>query len=854
MAPTPVDALKTIKTYEYDHKQLANDQNEPGVYYPAKYNAQVGVHHPGVNEDPFNSTCLRKVSNWSKIVPINKFDKSTFNATITKDMIPLSSPKLKALFDKITEVDAADMKEYGRLFKHFIFTDVKEQGYGAKIIASAFISMGYDLAVDKKYNLKPASTSTKDMRFGLLCSTTVYEKPIGVKAKKALLGAYNERPGNSHGYKMRFIILDNGFKEGIDLFDVKYVHLFEPLVTAADQKQAIGRATRFCGQKGIEFHPTRGWPLFVFRYDVTIPANVKESISKILNFGKEEKDKKQIPDTLFQFYMERGGFDMRLLQFAAAIEELTIIGAVDRPLTKSIHGFSIGMDEDNVGSVSMGLDKLFGIGGKGAKAVKAVKAATGSKGAKASKPLSKAPSIADTVYYSLDGSSVSPKSSIGTVSIGTVSPSSKSTTLSKLSTESAIPADELFSSYKMSAVHIPIKATYPAPHSIMNAVEMRRFVLTHYSSMKWPPAKMEDLCSPKTGGASIVEFSPTQNFIRNYFHVDSAYKGLLAWSGIGTGKTCQAIATGSTSFQERGYTILYVTRHTLKSEVWKNMFGQVCNVVLQEKMKAGLVLPDPVKNPSQYISGWLPPISFKQFTNMLLKKNQLYKDMVKINGEDDVLKKTLVIIDEAHKMYDPNIPSAERPDVKILSKMIHNSYEKSGKDSVRMLVMTATPYTSNPMDIISLINLLKPTDDLLPTKFEDFTKTFLDSTGKFTKEGSVKYLNAIAGYVSYLNREKDARQFAYPIIKDVIVPMSINNNKKDVNEGEVKNDKVAQDAQDAIEKELHDKYQPQLDEEIKNLSNVPESFKDKQDECNAIDNKSQKKTCLSKVSKEIKTA
>ena len=71
---------------------------------------------------------------------------------------------------------------------------------------------------------------------------------------------------------MRFIILDSGFKEGIDLFDVKYVHIFEPSLTVADLKQTIGRATRTCGQKGLNFEPNVGWPLFVYNYYIALPT------------------------------------------------------------------------------------------------------------------------------------------------------------------------------------------------------------------------------------------------------------------------------------------------------------------------------------------------------------------------------------------------------------------------------------------------------------------------------------------------------------------------------------------------------------------------------------------------------
>ena len=69
------------------------------------------------------------------------------------------------------------------------------------------------------------------------------------KIKKELLKLFNTRPDNIYGKNIRFIIFDSGFKEGIDLFDVKYVHIFEPSMTIADLKQTIGRATEHVVKK-----------------------------------------------------------------------------------------------------------------------------------------------------------------------------------------------------------------------------------------------------------------------------------------------------------------------------------------------------------------------------------------------------------------------------------------------------------------------------------------------------------------------------------------------------------------------------------------------------------------------------
>jgi hypothetical protein len=116
---------------------------------------------------------------------------------------------------------------------------------------------------------------TRGKNFYLLSSVNVYDQPINVKLKKQMLSNFNQRPSNIHGKEVRFIIMDSGFKEGIDLFDIKYVHIFEPSVNTADQKQVIGRGTRTCGQKGLTFHPTQGWPLHVFVYDMSIPDTIQ---------------------------------------------------------------------------------------------------------------------------------------------------------------------------------------------------------------------------------------------------------------------------------------------------------------------------------------------------------------------------------------------------------------------------------------------------------------------------------------------------------------------------------------------------------------------------------------------------
>jgi hypothetical protein len=494
-----------------------------------------------------------------------------------------------------------------------------------------------------------------------------------VKTKKEILGKFNSRPDNIHGDLARIIIMDSGFKEGIDLFDIKYIHIFEPSVNAADQKQVIGRGTRTCGQKGLEFSPTKGWPLHVFVYDLEIPGSLQSSLLGATS--------------TFDLLMKAMNVDIRLINFGYDIERLSVLGSVDYELNQAVHNFSVNLeDEDEEDQVVFGGRHL--------------------------------------KYGEVKGQRRNNKDH-------------------------------------------------------MTFQKMRTYINENFGQYKWEDVKMENLCAEKGGqsggAASILNYTPSQNFIRNYFKPSAPVKGMLLHHSVGTGKTCSAIAAASTNFEPAGYTILWVTRTTLKNDIWKNMFGQVCNESIRSKIVNGESIPDDPKKQMRLLSkSWrIRPMSYKQFSNLVSKQNDFYKRLVKENGEVDPLRKTLLIIDEAHKLYGGgDLSSLERPDMVALHQSLMNSYAISGEDSVRLLLMTATPITESPMELIKLMNLCKPMDQQMPHTFDAFSSQYLNEEGHFTQKGEHEYLDNIAGHISYLNREKDARQFSQPIVKRVLVPIA----------------------------------------------------------------------------------
>lgn len=603
-------------------------------------------------EGALNKTaeCVRHAMNWSNMKRSNIFGKTSYDPDTVRLDLPKASPKLEALLKKIHALDEIDMERHGKLFKHMIFSDVTKRGFGAKIVAAGLEAAGFTHAYHQDFKLEKSKLAkNKSYNFSILAATQIYTKPISVEFKKKLLDLYNSRPENIHGDLIRIMVLDSGYKEGIDLFDVKYVHLFEPILTYADETQAIGRATRFCGQKGLSFVENEGWKLHVYKYDHTIPKSLRAEFNEhtnSLDMILAEMDK-----------------NIHAINLAKEIERITYEGSVDHSLTENIHK-QVGGTKPNV----------------------------------------------------------------------------------------------------------LLQRIQPPPKPLSREA-MYRFVHAHYPHLKWEEMSLENKCN-QTASSKLLEFSPSQEFIRQYFQPSNPYKGMFLWHSIGSGKTCTAIGAASYSWEVENYTILWVTRGTLRSDVYKNMFENSCLERIRDRIRDGQTIPPDMVHRKKLLSkSWLPPISYRQLNNALKRQNKLYDFLIKRNGYSDPFRKTLLIIDEAHLMLSPAIKEADKPDIQLLKAWLRNSYKLSKENSARVILMSATPITNDPYNFAPLLNLTDVKD--IPEDEEGFVKRYLEKeTLTFTKKGRELFKEDIAGRVSYLNRMKDARQFAQPMVHHVNVPIS----------------------------------------------------------------------------------
>jgi hypothetical protein len=216
---------------------------------------------------------------------------------------------------------------------------------------------------------------------------------------------------------------------------------------------------------------------------------------------------------------------------------------------------------------------------------------------------------------------------------------------------------------------------------------------------------------------------------------------------------------------------------------------------------------------------------------MIKGKNKFYLKMVKINGKEDPFKKTLIVIDEIHKIYSNSLSAIEKPNPAVLQEMIQRSYSISGKNSLRLILMSATPITEDPMSSIKILNLLLENDNRMPENFEMFKTKYCNDNGIITDNKILELMNNIAGLISYIDRSNDKSQFAYPVMNDIICSIdvstsnlesklsNINNNIEEINNNIDKLD-------NKINKKEIKELKAQLKIEEKEKKNIIAKFKE----------------------------
>lgn len=734
------------------------------------------------------ASCIRKTSNTARITRKFLIDSKEYSPEIYTHT---TSSKYATLISKIKELDDDDMAKHGTKFKHFIFTDIREGAFGAKAIAGFLAAAGFDFRMThasriirrkgKEVQTRHGTTKLieKDSVYGgsnsfaLLQSLPLWKTPLSVETKKRILTVFNSRPDNIHGEHLRILVLDSKYKEGIDLFDVKYVHLMEPAIASSDLKQAVGRATRFCGQRGLNFVPKRGWPLQVYIYKTILPQRKPFLLP-------DHKNTIESVDA-HELMLANSGIDLALINTTKELTILAILTAVDYDLNYKINNFAAEPAVLDEPSSVLEIIQRGGATGNNMINIYDISEMTHANIEKCMKRKSK-------LFPFSKSKMVNTAHRLGIRSPKNAKREWYCNALIKypelykalIATPSAPPNTpaHIHELFPVPPPLRPASSRSPSPTRTldpsMDFSEFQTRVRSIYAKYAWDSPVIENGCTSSAivAPGTPVTFTRTQDFIRHYLTPESPFKGLLAWHSVGTGKTCMAVAAATTEFERAGYNILWVTRNALMADVYKNIFGAVCSIPIAEAVDRGETIPADRSAQLRMLGRqWFKPISYKMFQNALEKNNDLGRQLWKQNPEDP-LANTFLVIDEIHKLRDGDLGASEFADFNVIQNFIHKSYEKSGKNSVRALLMTATPITDSPAELFDILNTLIPESSKRLMEFNEFRERFTNATGEINADGRTYFQERAKGLISYLNREYDPTTFAQPEFHTIPVPVT----------------------------------------------------------------------------------
>ena len=101
------------------------------------------------------------------------------------------------------------------------------------------------------------------------------------------------------------------------------------------------------------------------------------------------------------------------------------------------------------------------------------------------------------------------------------------------------------------------------------------FIETTYRSFALPPPPDEpdfELCAKQGSSGQVkAEIYLYQQFIREYMRQESPYRGILVYHGLGSGKTCSAIATAEALFSSARKKIVVMTPFSLRKNFLKEI-------------------------------------------------------------------------------------------------------------------------------------------------------------------------------------------------------------------------------------------------------------------------------------------
>lgn len=259
------------------------------------------------------------------------------------------------------------------------------------------------------------------------------------------------------------------------------------------------------------------------------------------------------------------------------------------------------------------------------------------------------------------------------------------------------------------------------------------FINKKFSRYKIPKKHktLKEICFPKK-----YEFQIPQKFLAEIINPKTPYMGLLVYHRIGAGKTCTAINIAETFKKKKK--ILIVVPASLKGN-FRTELRSACggnNYITNEEREqlkkhhpSSPEYKEIIAKSDERIDKVYTIYSYNKFIDLIKQKS------IKLDN-------TLLIIDEVHNMV-----SATGTYYELLYDAIH-----SAPNTLRLVIMSATPIFDKPSEISLTMNLLLR-DKQMPTG-RAFNDEFIDTT--YNNRGAVYlaknmdlFKSYIRGYVSY---------------------------------------------------------------------------------------------------------
>jgi hypothetical protein len=206
------------------------------------------------------------------------------------------SAKLEQLLNTVNDPKYSDHKQY--IYSAF-YENRGYGGHGILAIARELDKLGYEKLTPSEA-VKIFNNPTEDNKKPryILAITT----QLGVDKNKdmsELRQLYNAS-FNKNGDYVKLFLASQTYNEGLDLKAVRHIHIFEPLITWASDKQTIGRAARYCSHADLN---KKEWDVSIHRYISNLPqvindgavdidkiTDIENKISEIDELIKSNKD------------------------------------------------------------------------------------------------------------------------------------------------------------------------------------------------------------------------------------------------------------------------------------------------------------------------------------------------------------------------------------------------------------------------------------------------------------------------------------------------------------------------------------------------------------------------------------